>query len=101
MRTLLFFDLPTLTLEHKKTYRTFTKELIRCGWYRIQESVFVRLNLNQQSADSAINHLNEVKPKEGNVYIITITEKQFAKMKILIGDVETDVISSDKRVIKL
>ena len=101
MRTLLFFDLPTLTLEHKRSYRKFVKELIKIGFYRIQESVFVKLSLNKQGADSSIAYLNAIKPKEGNIFLITITEKQFSNMNILLGDVNSDVVSSDERIINL
>ena len=101
MRSILFFDLPTLTLEQQKGYRCFIKNLTKEGWYRIQESVFVKLNLNQLAAESSINHINELKPKSGNIFVLTVTEKQFAKMKILQGVMKSDVIFSDKRIIHL
>ena len=59
------------------------------------------MSLNKQGADSSIAYLNAIKPKEGNIFLITITEKQFSKMNILLGDVNSDVVSSDERIINL
>lgn len=101
MRILLFFDLPTLTLEDKKNYRHFVKDVIRLGFYRIQESVFVKMCLNQQASESTINSIDLIKPKSGSIMLLTVTEKQFAKMKILLGEINSDVVSSDERVITL
>ena len=99
MRTILFFDLPTLTSKNRKDYRSFVKLLIKSGFYRIQESVFVKMSITPQSAESCIQNIDKNKPKEGSIMLLTVTEKQFANMNILLGDVSTDVETSDKRVI--
>lgn len=40
MRVLVFFDLPTLTLEDKREYRRFRKYLIETGFIMLQKSVW-------------------------------------------------------------
>ena len=40
MRVIVFFDLPTLTLEDKKEYRNFRKFLLKRGFAMMQESVY-------------------------------------------------------------
>ena len=99
MRTILFFDLPTLTSKNKRDYRAFVKMLIKTGFYRIQESVFVKMSITPQSAASCVQYIDKNKPKEGSIMMLTVTEKQFANMDILLGDVSTDVEVSDKRII--
>ena len=42
MRVIVFFDLPTQTLEDKREYRKFRKFLIKKGVLMIQESVYYR-----------------------------------------------------------
>lgn len=101
MRTILIFDLPTLTKKNLKNYRVFVKSLKKLGFYMIQESVYVKMNLNQQIADSTLNKIKQISPSEGSIMLLTITEKQFSSMKIILGSVETDVITSDERTIKL
>ena len=99
MRTLLFFDLPSITNEDKKHYRHFVKLIKMQGFVRIQESVFSMLSLNQQYVDSTISFLQLNTPPKGNIMVLTVTEKQYSSMKIILGDIQTDVITSDERVI--
>lgn len=41
MRILVFFDLPVVTDEERRIYRTFRKYLIKNGFLMLQESVIV------------------------------------------------------------
>ena len=99
MRMVLFFDLPTLELKHQRAYRLFLKNLKKNGFYMLQESVYVKMALNQQVVDSTMIKIKEYVPAEGSVLILTITEKQFSSMKILLGEVKSDVVTSDERVL--
>lgn len=101
MRMILFFDLPTLSSKHQKAYRVFLKNIKKNGFYMLQESVYVKMALNQQVVDSTMNKLKEYTPDEGNILVLTITEKQFSAIKILIGETKTNVITSDERVLIL
>ena len=101
MRMILFFDLPTLSLKHQKDYRVFLKNIKKNGFYMLQESVYVKMALNQQVVDSTMTKIKEFTPNEGNILVLTITEKQFSTIKILIGENKTDVITSDERVLIL
>ena len=99
MRMMLFFDLPTLTSKNQREYRTFLKNLKKNGFYMLQESVYVKMALNQQVVDSTIIKIKEFTPETGNIILLTITEKQFSSIKILIGENKTNVITSDERVL--
>lgn len=101
MRLLLFFDLPSVTTLDKKIYRKYVKSLTSEGFYRLQESVFVKLSINQQYAESTITKVKSFSPKDGNVMILVITEKQFSSLRIITGDSKTDVVNSVSRVITL
>ena len=101
MRSLLFFDLPTITDKDKKAYRKFVKEIKKIGFYMIQESVYVKLSIDRQVMESAINKVKKVSPPNGSIMILSVTEKQFSQMNIIIGDNLTDVIATDERVIVL
>ena len=101
MRILVFFDLPTLTSEDRREYRKFRKNLIKHGFFMMQESVYCRMALNQTVVNSVTANLRVLKPKKGLVQVIVITEKQFEKMEIITGEFKTDVIDSDERVVIL
>ncbi len=101
MRTILFFDLPSVTKLNKRDYRRFIKELKLEGFYMLQESVYVRMALDSQSVDFVIKKIKKILPSEGFVMTLNITEKQFNSMEILLGEIETDIINSDERVVTL
>ena len=101
MRSLLFFDLPTLTATNRKNYRKFVKLLKRNGFYMLQESVYCKMSIDKQSADATLAKLKKEIPSDGNIMMIIVTEKQFASMNILLGESTSDVLSSTDRVIEL
>ena len=41
------------------------------------------------------------KPPKGLIQMLTVTEKQFAKMEYVVGEWMNDVIDSDERLIEL
>ncbi len=101
MRVIVFFDLPTLTNKDKREYTRFRKHLIKSGFMMLQESVYSKLALNQNTAAEIANTVKKNKPPAGIVQILTVTERQFAKMEFVVGETKSDVISTDERVIVL
>lgn len=101
MRTLLFFDLPTITADDRRNYRKFVKLLKISGFYMLQESVYCRMSIDQQMAEIIANRLKDKLPPEGNIMLLNVTEKQFSTMQILLGESRTDVLVSDERIVNL
>lgn len=85
MRMLVFFDLPVVTRAERRAYAQFRRFLLNDGFDMIQFSVYGRI-LNGRDAEE--KHLQRVianLPPEGSVRVLTVTEKQFASMKLLVG----------------
>ena len=101
MRILVFFDLPTLTVEDRRNYRRFRKCLVENGFLMMQESVYCKLMTTPTVEASVKNLIRKNKPDDGVVQILTVTEKQFAKMEFVVGEWTSDVIDSDERLIVL
>ena len=101
MRILVLFDLPITTLENKRSYRIFRKYLLKNGFMMMQESVYVKLALNQNTAAAIIDALKKNKPPEGLVQILSVTEKQFSKIEMITGDYSSDTVDSDERLLML
>ena len=101
MRMIVFFDLPTLTIEEKRDYRCFRKLLIKNGFIMLQESVYCKMITSPSVENSVKNLIYKNKPAEGVVQILTITEKQFVKMDYVVGENTSDVIDSEERVVIL
>lgn len=101
MRILVFFDLPTLTNEDRRNYRTFRKVLIRNGFIMLQESVYCKLMTSPSVENSVKNMIQKNKPPKGIVQTLLVTEKQFSKMDYIVGEYESDIIDSEERLIIL
>lgn len=101
MRILVFFDLPTNTVAERRDYGKFRRFLIKYGFMMIQESVYSKLSLNSTQTEQIIKDVKEKIPNKGLVQILSITEKQYVKMKIVSGVSNTDVINSDERLLIL
>ncbi|MCI5687833.1 CRISPR-associated endonuclease Cas2 [Anaerovoracaceae bacterium 42-11] len=101
MRVIVFFDLPTESLEDKREYRNFRKFLIKKGFLMMQESVYCKLALNTTVADGIVQAVRNNKPAQGLVQMLVITEKQYNRMEFVVGSGQNTIVDSDDRVIVL
>ncbi|CDC72433.1 cRISPR-associated endoribonuclease Cas2 [Staphylococcus sp. CAG:324] len=101
MRTILFFDLPTLTLIDQRNYRKFVKGIKKLGFYMLQESIYVKMSIDSQLAESVINKVKLLSPSKGSIMVLTITEKQFSQIQFILGENVSNIISSDERIVVL
>ncbi|MDO4711661.1 MAG: CRISPR-associated endonuclease Cas2 [Peptostreptococcaceae bacterium] len=101
MRVMVFFDLPTTTKKDIREYTKFRKFLIRSGFVMMQESVYSKIALNTTAVDAIVRNVRKNKPPSGLVQMLTITEKQFARMEHVVGESKTDVLDTDDRLVIL
>lgn len=101
MRILVFFDLPVTTLENRREYSRFRKYLLRNGFMMLQESVYCKIALNAVVAGAVIGNVKQNVPQEGLVELLTVTEKQFSRMEVLLGEAHNEVLNSDERLVFL
>ena len=98
---ILMFDMPTETVEERKAYRKFRKSLLSEGFIMHQFSIYSKLLLNKSANKAMIDRLQANNPKKGNITLLTVTEKQFARMIYLNGERDMSVANSDKRLVFL
>lgn len=101
LRVLVFFDLPVVTSENRRAYSKFRKFLLKNGFIMLQESVYCKLALNGTAVNAIIDNVHRNKPQEGLVQLLTVTEKQYSKMDIIIGEMKSEVLDSDERLVIL
>lgn len=99
MRVIVFFDLPTITSENRREYSRFRKFLIKSGFIMMQESVYSKLALNSVVSQTIMENVRRNKPAEGQVQMLAITEKQYAKMEYVLGEADSVVLDSDERLV--
>lgn len=101
MRVLVFFDFPVVTAENRREYTRFRKFLLKNGFLMLQESVYCKLALNGTAEKAIVDNVYKNKPEEGLVQLLSVTEKQYSKMNIIIGNVKSEVLDSDERLVIL
>ncbi|MBQ3379737.1 MAG: CRISPR-associated endonuclease Cas2 [Clostridia bacterium] len=101
MRILVFFDLPVETAADRRNYTRFRKFLIKSGYMMLQKSVYCKLALNMTAANASIESVRRNKPPDGFVSLLVITEKQYSRMEMIVGEFQSDVVSSDERLVVL
>lgn len=101
MRVIVFFDLPIQTAAERREYTRFRRGLIKNGFLMMQESVYTKIALNMTSAASIMQTVREMKPSSGMVQMLTVTEKQYARMEYVLGDRQTEIVDSDERLVFL
>lgn len=101
MRVMVLYDLPVGSSSEIKAYTRFRKFLIKNGFMMMQESVYTKLALNQTVSQNIMDNVRKNKPEVGLVQMITITEKQYSKMEILVGEIQSTVLSTDERLVIL
>ena len=101
MRTILFFDLPSVTKKDHREYAKFIKLLKSKGFAMLQESVYTKLSINESVVDSTIRDIKKGLPPDGTISCLTVTEKQFAAIEVLLGEMTTDVLISEEKTVVL
>ena len=101
MRLMVFFDSPTETSENRRNYRRFRKNLISNGFFMLQESVYCRMVINEAMAKSVVARIESFKPPQGMVCAMIITEKQFAGISFIVGDMKSDVVTTEQSLVIL
>jgi CRISPR-associated protein Cas2 len=100
MRLVLNFDLPQVTLRDKRIYRRFRKELIKYGFVMNQYSMYSKLCLNSTQQKRTEDYLEKIRPEFGVVEYFCLTEKQYARRRLLIGAYSTECLqTTDRQVI--
>ena len=85
MRVLVFFDLPVVTSEQRREYTKFRKFLLKNGTV----------------VKSIVDSVHKNSPPEGLVQLLSVTEKQYSKMDLIVGEVKSEVLDSDERLVIL
>ena len=85
MRLLVLFDLPVVTKTERRAYTVFRRFLLNDGYDMIQFSVYGRILNGNDAETKHMKRLIDNLPPDGSVRVLTVTEKQFASMKLLVG----------------
>ncbi|MBP3774994.1 MAG: CRISPR-associated endonuclease Cas2 [Bacteroidaceae bacterium] len=73
----VFFDLPVVSKQERKTYALFRKNLLKDGFTMLQYSVYIRHCASYESQTVHIKRVKSFVPETGMVSILSVTDKQY------------------------
>jgi CRISPR-associated protein Cas2 len=85
MWVVAMFDLPVETRQARRAYANFVKHLRRDGFTRLQYSVYARHSASRENAEVHTKRIASNLPPDGEVRILTITDKQYERMSVFWG----------------
>lgn len=86
MRMIVFFDLPVKTKQQRKNAAQFRNFLLKDGYFMVQLSVYCRICNGYDDVEKHKLRIRCNKPDNGSVRLLVITEKQYEKMELIIGE---------------
>ncbi len=85
MWVIAMFDLPTETPAARKHYARFRKNLMDDGFTMMQFSVYSRHCASIENAEVHVTRMGNCLPPAGEVRFLTITDKQFGRIRVFWG----------------
>ncbi len=79
------FDLPVVSKEQRKRATQFRKHLLFHGFCMLQYSVYARHCPTEDSAAHYRVRVERDLPSEGQVRLLSVTDRQFGKMTVFTG----------------
>lgn len=81
----VFFDLPVTTKRQRKAATRFRKDLLEDGFSMMQFSVYIRHCASKENTTVHITRVKSVIPAEGQVSILSVTDKQYGMIVNICG----------------
>jgi len=85
----VLFDLPVVTQKDRKQYALFRKHLLKQGFTMLQFSVYARYCASEDSNQILKKKVISALPPNGQVRLLSVTDKQFGKMEVYYGTKRT------------
>ena len=84
------FDLPVKEKQQKRAYTKFRRLLLTEGFTKLQYSVYAQYCASEDASTAKRRRLRGSLPNEGQVRLVSITDKQFAAMEVFLGKQRED-----------
>ena len=86
MWVFVFFDLPVGSKAERYAASRFRNFLKDDGFLMLQWSVYARVCRGEEAVEKHIGRVTKRLPSKGSVRTLQVTERQYARMKLLVGE---------------
>lgn len=96
----VFFDLPVGTKTERRTATRFRNFLKDDGYMMLQFSVYARVCRGEDGAMKHVARVTRNLPGNGNVRALQVTDRQYGRMRLLLGEAtKTESVGSRQMVL--
>lgn len=82
----VFFDLPVGTKGERRAATRFRNFLKDDGYMMLQFSVYARVCRGEEAVDKHLQRVTKNLPRTGSVRALQVTDKQYGRMRLLLGE---------------
>lgn len=82
----VFFDLPVGTKDERRLAARFRNFLKDDGYMMLQWSVYARVCRGEEAVAKHIQRVTRNMPRKGSIRALQVTDRQYARMKLLVGE---------------
>lgn len=82
----VFFDLPVGSKKERRDATRFRNFLKDDGYMMLQLSVYARVCRGEEAVDKHVQRVTKRLPPKGSVRALQVTDKQYARMRLLLGE---------------
>lgn len=99
MWILVFFDLPVKKPTQRRAATQFRQFLLKDGYVMLQYSVYARVCKGQEAVEKHLKRTRANLPEEGSIRALQVTDKQYARMQILLGNLVSEELSGGEQLL--
>lgn len=96
----VFFDLPVGTKAERRAATRFRNFLKDDGYMMLQYSVYARVCRGEEAVDKHMQRVTASMPKKGSIRSLQVTDKQYGRMRLLLGEsTKTEKVATHQLVL--
>lgn len=97
----VFFDLPVVAKSDRRSATRFRNFLRDDGYMMLQYSVYARVCRGDEAVDKHLQRVTRNLPKKGSVRALQVTDKQYGRMKLMLGELTKNEKVSTQQLLLL
>lgn len=97
----VFFDLPVVTKDERRAATRFRNFLKDDGYMMLQLSVYARVCRGEEAAEKHVQRVTRNLPKKGSVRALQVTDKQYGRMRLLLGEMTRNEAIAPRQMVLL
>lgn len=97
----VFFDLPVGSKAERRAASKFRNFLKDDGFLMLQFSVYARIGRGEEAVDKHVARVTKNLPAKGSVRILQVTDRQYDRMRLLIGEKKKSEKAASQQLVLL